>query len=198
MPIYDISLTLSDKLPVWPDQPSLEFERVSKIADGEIANLTKVNMIVHNGTHIDAPCHYVDGVGSIENIPMESLVGKAVVLELPEASMISAEVLRQAEIPPDTKRILLKTRNFQKRMLEKKEFEPEYVAVTADGAEYLVEIGIELIGIDYLSIAPFNALIPTHQILLEAGVVVVEGLNLTEVERGNYRLLLPTDKNRGR
>ncbi|NGX27332.1 MAG: Kynurenine formamidase [Chlamydiae bacterium] len=186
--IYDITPTLSDTIPVWPGDPKPEFKRVLKLENGDIANLTHMKMCAHTGTHIDAPYHFLKDGDTVENLPLEILIGEAVVIELPEENSISAEVLRLVEIPADTKRLLFKTRNSKEWVSGSTEFTEEYVAITADGAEYLVEKGIKLIGVDYLSVAPFNDLVPTHEILLKAGIIIVEGLNLSEVQGGHYTL----------
>lgn len=188
MPIHDISHTLSMQSPEWPEQPPLDIHLCSKIADGEIANLTHLNMVAHMGTHIDAPCHFVDGAGSIEDLPLDSLIGPAVVLDLPDVELITADILKKAQLPAGTERVLFKTRNSAERLLEKKAFEKNYVSLDAESASYLVEQGIKLVGIDYMSIAPFDAPIPTHQILLKASVVIVEALNLVDIKAGNYTL----------
>ncbi len=186
--IHDISLTLTNDLPVWHESRKPEFKRVRKLEDGDIANVTSMKMSVHAGTHVDAPCHFLKNGDSAENLPLEILIGEAVVIELPEVEMISAEDLKQIKIPENTKRLLIKTRNSKEWEKKPKEFHTDYVAILADGAQYLVEKEIQLVGVDYLSVAPFEDLVPTHEILLKAGVVIIEGLDLSKVNSGHYQL----------
>ena len=114
------------------------------------------------------------------------MMGRAYVLHLPDVDLITADVLTKAEIPPRTRRVLFKTRNSDLWARGEKEFQTDYVALSADGAEYLVRRGVKLVGIDYLSIAPFNETRPTHEILLKANVMILEGLDLSEVSQGRY------------
>lgn len=189
MRTYDISLTLKPELPVWPGDPPISLERASKIAAGDVANVTHLSMGAHVGTHVDAPYHFLDGHPTVDQIPLNLLTGRAYVLELDDqVDLITAEVLERAEVPPRTRRLLFKTRNSQywERGLE--EFQTDFVGVSADAAQYLVDRSVKLVGVDYLSVAPYNDSVPTHQILLKAGVVVVEGLNLSEVSQGRYTL----------
>ncbi len=188
MKIYDISLTLTESLPTWPGDRKPKFERTCKMEEGDIANVTHMNMSAHTGTHIDAPLHFLARGNTVENLPLESLIGAAFVMESLNEDVISAKVLQAANIPPKTVRLLIKTQNSQQWAKGATEFTSEYVAVNADGAEYLVERGIQLVGVDYLSVAPFNDQVPTHQTLLKSGVVIVEGLNLTEIKPGSYTL----------
>jgi arylformamidase len=185
---YDISLTISPEMVVWPDDPPVSLERVSKIEDGDVANVTRMELSVHTGTHVDAPFHFLRKGTTVETLDLSVLVGRAYVLEVGDnVTDIGVEHLQNSSIPPRTKRVLFKTRNsshWTKR--SHKNFDKKYVAVSPEGAQYLVERGVKLVGVDYLSVAPFNDVTPTHEILLEAGVVIVEGLNLSEVSQGRY------------
>jgi arylformamidase len=190
MHIYDISLTLSPALPVWPGDPKIVVERIEKMEEGAHSNLTMISMTAHAGTHVDAPFHFLGGDAmTVERLPLNMLTGRAYLLHLPdEVSLITASVLKNADIPPRTRRLLLKTRNSSLWAAQPGQFVTDYVAISADGAQFLVEHGVKLVGVDYFSVAPFNETAPTHQILLQAGVVVVEGLNLAEVSQGRYAL----------
>jgi len=188
MTIYDISLTISPDLIGWPGDGAALIERVLKIEDGEIANVTHLSMSAHTGTHIDAPYHFLKDGNTVENLPLDVLIGEASVIEIKEAPLLTATVLKEAHIPQNTKRLLIKTRNSEQWKKGAKEFIEDYVAISGDGAEYLVELGVQLIGVDYLSVAPFDDLVPTHQTLLGANVVIVEGLNLAGIEPGAYTL----------
>lgn len=190
MHIYDISLTITPRLPVWPGDPQIVLERVSRIEDGDNANVSRIAMGVHTGTHLDAPFHFLaDSSVTVEQLDIEVLTGPAVVIRLPdEVELVTAKVLQQARIPAHTRRLLLKTRN--SRFWEDPDagFQTDFTALRADAATYLVERGIQLVGVDYLSVAPFHDSRQTHEILLRAGVIIVEGLDLRQVSAGRYQL----------
>jgi len=189
MRIYDISVTVSENLPVWPGDPKIVLERVSKLEEGGESNVSRLEMGVHMGTHVDAPYHFLGGNEvTTDLLPLKILTGRAYVPHLPDVDLITAAVLKDAEIPPRTRRILFRTRNSKFWKKYKKEFRPDFVALSGDGARYLVDKGIRLVGIDYLSIAPFNSTVATHKILLESGIIIVEGLDLSEVSQGRYTL----------
>ncbi|UCF28650.1 MAG: cyclase family protein [Chloroflexota bacterium] len=188
MRTYDITLTISPDLPTWPGDPGVEIERVEKIEDGSNANVSRVDMGVHTGTHVDAPYHFLQDGITVDELNLSLLTGRAYVLHLPEVDLITAAVLEEAQIPPRTRRVLFKTRNSELWAEAETEFQTDFVGLSEDGAEYLVRRGVKLVGMDYLSIAPFKQSRPTHERLLEAGVVVVEGLNLTEVDQGRYTI----------
>lgn len=189
MKLYDISLTLTPQAVVWPGDPAIVLERVSKIEEGANHNGSRLEMSVHSGTHVDAPFHFVPGGNTIESLALDVLIGEAQVVEL-DASvrLITAEVLLSAGLKPGVSRVLFKTRNSQYWQPGVKEFQTDFVGVSADGAEYLVWQGIKLVGIDYLSIAPYKQSKETHEILLKHGVIALEGINLAEVPAGMYQL----------
>lgn len=189
MKIYDISLTVTPQLPVWPGDPSVSLERVSKMEDGAHNNVSQMALSVHAGTHVDAPFHFIaDGI-TIEKLSLDALVGPAQVVVMPDhCDLISAEDLKQAGIAAETKRLLLKTRNTHYWEKPGLPFQRDFASLAPDGAAYLVERGIKLIGIDYFSIAPFGDSIPTHRALLGAQMVILEGANLSQVPAGFYQL----------
>ena len=188
MRTYDITLTISPELPTWPGDPGIEIERVEKIEHGSNANVSRVDMGVHTGTHVDAPYHFLQDGVTVDQLNLSLLTGRAYVLHLPDVDIITAAVLEEAQIPPRTRRVLFKTSNSDLWAEGESDFQSDFVGLSEDGAEYLVRRGVKLVGMDYLSIAPFKNSRPTHERLLEAGVVVVEGLNLTEVEQGRYTI----------
>jgi arylformamidase len=197
MRTYDISLTINLDLPTWPGDPKIELQRFLKIKDGDSVNAMKMSMSVHTGTHVDAPCHFLEGGAAVDELVLKTLTGRAFVLYLPEADLITAKDLEQAELPPRTRRVLLKTRNSERWLRKDKQFHEDYVALSPDGAQYLVDRGVQLVGVDYLSVAPFHDPEPTHRILLESGVVIVEGLDLSGVSDGRYNLFCLPLKIRG-
>ncbi|MEX0787504.1 MAG: cyclase family protein [Anaerolineales bacterium] len=188
MRIHDISIPISPSIPVWPGDPAVQLELVKRISAGDHANASHLACGVHTGTHVDAPFHFIDGASTVDSMPLDVLTGRALVVDLPKADQIDAAALKAARIPPRTQRVLFKTRNSKWWAAGEREFRRDFVAVTADGASWLVERGVRLVGVDYLSVAPFGNSTPTHRILLEAGVVIVEGVNLTGIRRGRYRL----------
>ena len=188
MRTYDITLTITPDLPTWPGDPGIEIKRVEKIEEGSNANVSRIDMGVHTGTHVDAPYHFLQEGITIEQLNLSLLTGRAYVLHLPEVDEITAEVLENAQIPPRTRRVLFKTRNSDFWSTKDEIFQEDFVGLSADGAEYLVRRGVKLVGMDYLSIAPFKKSRPTHEKLLEADVVIVEGLDLSEVSQGRYTL----------
>ena len=190
MQTYDISLTISDHLPVWPGDPSVTLERIGKLENGDNANVTRMEMGVHTGTHVDAPYHFLGGdTATVDDLSLKMLTGRAYVLHLPDdVDEISRDVLEQAEIPPRTRRLLFKTRNSEHWARQTPGFQEDFVAISADGAQYLVDRGVKLVGVDYLSAAPFQEPRPTHEILLQAGIIIVEGLDLSQVSQGRYTL----------
>jgi arylformamidase len=188
MRTYDISLTISPELPTWPGDPGVELERVEKIEDGSNANVSRVDMGVHTGTHVDAPFHFLQDGITVDKLDLSLLAGRAYVLHLPDVDLITASVLEDAQIPPRTRRVLFKTRNSDYWAGSDPDFQTEFVGLSEDGAEYLVRRGVKLVGVDYLSVAPFHQSRPTHEKLLSAGVVIVEGLDLSKVSQGRYTI----------
>ena len=188
MRTYDITLTISPDLVVWPNDPQVDLTRTSKLEEGANANVSQMTLGVHTGTHVDAPYHLIEGGNTVDNLPLDLLIGRAYVLHLPEADLITLDMLKNSSIPPRTKRVLFRTRNSEIWHSNKKTFQKNFVSLSSEAAEYLVARGVKLVGIDYLSIAPFGDSAPTHKILLSAGVIVVEGLNLSEVSQGRYTL----------
>lgn len=188
MHTYDITLPISKELPVWPGDPPYEIERIDDIQAGGHTNTSMIRMSCHMGTHVDAPDHFLGNGKTVEALPLNILFGRAYVLYLPEVDLITASILEKSEIPPRTRRILFKTRNSNYWAAGEKTFQTDFVAVSSDGAQYLVDRGFKLVGIDYLSIAPYQNSRPTHEILLRAGIVIVEGLDLSQVSPGRYTL----------
>jgi arylformamidase len=188
MRTYDITLTISPEMIVWPGDPKVSIQQISSIASGDSANVSQISMSCHTGTHVDAPHHFLNDGKTVEELSLDLLVGRAYVLYLPEVNLITASTLMRAEIPPRTRRLLFKTRNSELWKNSQHEFQTDFVGLSVDAAEYLVDRNVRLVGIDYLSIAPYKLGTPVHTILLNAGVVVIEGLNLSQVSPGRYTL----------
>jgi arylformamidase len=185
--IFDVSVPISSSLPTWPGDPRVSLTRASSIAKGDAANVSRLDAGVHTGTHVDAPVHFVDGATGIDSIPIETLVGPCLVVEANPPGLD----LRPEDLPATAhRRILFKTRNSARWAAAASEFETEFVAVGLDLARRLVAEGKLLVGVDYLSVESFHAPFehPVHHTLLAARIVVIEGLDLSQVEAGEYDL----------
>lgn len=190
MKIYDITLTVTPEMVVWPGDEPVMLERIAKIEEGSNHNGSHMAMGVHTGTHVDAPYHFVADGRSVDHLDLDVLIGSTQVIHLPDAvDGITAEVLHNAGLMEGVQRVAFRTRNSALWANPQHPFEREFVAISEDGAEELVRRGVRLVAVDYLSVAPYHASVPTHVTLLEAGVVVVEGVNLAEVPAGVYRLI---------
>jgi arylformamidase len=200
--LYDISLPITEGMLSYPGNPPTRIRAHAQISDGDDANVTELSFGSHTGTHVDAAHHFVNGGETVDEIPLDLLIGPALVVEIPaHVTAIGAAELRAAgvgadapaaEAPvggsPELARLLLRTRNAA--LLEQDEFEENFAHLTGDGAAYLVEHGIRLVGIDYLSIEAFDADEPhAHLTLLEHRVVVLEGADLRGVPTGIYELI---------
>lgn len=189
MQIYDVSLGITPTMPVWPGNPGVELVRVNDMNAGANSNVSRLALGVHTGTHVDAPAHFFNGAAGVETLPLSVLLGPALVIHLPAINRVTAAALEGAGIPVGTERLLIRTRNSMYWANGDTEFHTDYVAVAEDAADWLVQRQIKLVGVDYLSVAPWKESHPTHEALLRANVVVVEGLNLSAISPGNYRLI---------
>jgi len=190
MKFLDISLPVSPELPVWPGDPPVILQRHRSISKGNASNVSRLACSVHAGTHVDAPAHFCEEGATVEQLPLDILIGPAFVAELPEVDVITPEILNAVAIPPDCIRLLFKTKNSALWSEPDSRFNPEYVALSADAAGWIVRKGLRLVGIDYLSIQKFDDPEPvTHLTLLDAGIVIVEGLNLKNIKPGSYQLI---------
>jgi arylformamidase len=179
--LLDVSVPVDERLPTWPGDPTFSRRLDSSIADGADANVSELCCGVHTGTHVDAPNHFIDGAGGIETIDVGALVGPALVVDVGDAKAIDSNVLAEIELD-GAERVLFRSRNG--RLWEQDDFASEFVALTPDGAQILVDAGVRLVGVDYLSVGDAE----THRILLGARIVCLEGLDLRLVEPGRYEL----------
>jgi arylformamidase len=186
--IYDISTPVRNGGVVYPGNPEIQIQPQQAISQGAGANVSSVAFGSHTGTHVDAVRHFFDDGQTVDQIPLEHLIGPAILLAFPDDLMsVGADDLARHDIGDHT-RVLLRTRNSS--FLEGPEFVKDYTYLAPDGAEYLVSRGVELVGIDYFSIEQFHSgHHRTHRALLERGVVIVEGLALGEPPAGAYRLI---------
>ncbi len=188
MKIYDITVPISADLPVYPGDPEIQLERIMSLEQGDIANVTRLCCSTHIGTHIDPPSHFIAGARSVDQLPLEILLGTARVVDVGDVTVIDATVLNRCHLEGAT-RVLFKTRN-SSFWPESKVFHEDFVYIAPDAARLLVERGVQLVGIDYLSVERFNFDEPTtHLVLLAANVVIVEGLALGDVPPGDYELV---------
>ncbi|HVD01214.1 MAG TPA: cyclase family protein [Candidatus Dormibacteraeota bacterium] len=187
MQIFDVSVPVSPRLPTWPGDPTISLTRASSIAAGDPANVSRLEAGVHTGTHVDAPVHFMDGAPGIDSISVQTLVGPCLVVAADPPGL----ELRPEDLPAtDHTRILFKTRNSKRWGAGDQPFDTEFVAVGPELAARLVAEGKLLVGVDYLSVESYHAPFehPVHHALLEARIVVVEGLDLSAVEPGEYQL----------
>jgi arylformamidase len=187
MEIFDVSVPVSDRMPTWPGDPAMSRTLALSLAKGDPANVSKLDMGAHTGTHVDAPLHFVEGMYGVDQLPIEGLIGPCLVV----AADPPGHDLRPEDLPDtDHTRILFKTRNSQRWAAGSTEFDKEFVAVGLDLARRLIERGVRTVGVDYLSVESFHAAEghPVHTTLLKARLVVIEGLDLSRVEPGEYEL----------
>jgi arylformamidase len=187
--IYDISVSIAQDLPVWPGDPQVILERTSNLEAGDEANVTFLRMSAHTGTHLDAPNHFLSNGITIDEINPEVLIGPAQVVAIPDnCSRITSRIISGLSLITGVERILFKTINSS--FWEKNAgFQKDFTAITADGAQSLVEKNLKIIGVDYLSISPYDDTATPHQIFLRAGVIILEGINLAHVPEGIYELI---------
>jgi arylformamidase len=178
MEILDVSVPIRTGMVTYPGDPPVLLERVRSIADGAVANLTRVDMGAHSGTHVDAPVHFLEGAPGAEELPLTALLGPCVVVEA--GALGEADV---AAAPEGAERLLFKTPNSE--LWAQDTFPDEFARLDGPAARLLVGRGVQLVGVDYLSVGDEEV----HHVLLEAGVVPVEGLDLRGVEPGEYFLV---------
>ena len=190
VPIYDITVPISNELPTWPGDPSVQLTVWRSLSSGDSANVSMLNFGAHTGTHVDAPAHFIEGAAKIESLPLDVLIGPAQVIEVPDDLRVIDEEFVLAHCAPETTRVLFKTRNSTFWGKSEPEFHADFTYLDPHAAQRLVERGIKLAGIDYLSIEQYDS--PkheTHLALLSHGVVILEGLDLTDIPAGNYELI---------
>jgi len=187
MKLIDVSVPLDQSLASYPNNLPFSLEAIKRIARGDSSNVSALHMSAHTGTHVDSPRHFYDDGAGTEALALEMLIGRARVIELRPRGGITAEDLATVDLSEDV-RVLIKTPN--SKLWGDPEFHKDYVGVTESGAKYLVEHGLKVVGVDYLSVEVFKTPgAPAHHVLLGGGVIVIEGLNLRDVEPGVYEML---------
>jgi arylformamidase len=186
MKLIDVTVPLDANLPTYPGNTAFSLEATKRIARGESSNVSSLRMSAHAGTHVDAPRHFFDGAPGVEGLPLEMLLGRVRVIEVTSRKGIGPDELSASDLSEDV-RVLIKTHN--SRLWGSPDFHPEYLGVTEAGARHLIEHGIKVIGVDYLSVEEFKKPgAPAHHVLLGGGAIVIEGLNLRDVEPGVYEM----------
>src|SRR5262249_5486979 len=171
----------------YPGNPEFEISPVKQIAKGDSSNNSRLVMGTHTGTHVDAPKHFFDDRPGVESLSLDLLIGRARVIDMPVRGGITEKDLAAAGLREDI-RVLLRTPN-SKLWSSKKEFSPEYTHLTEDGAKFLVDQGVKVVGVDYLSVEQFHKPgAPAHHALLGSGIIIIEGLNLSDAEAGRYEM----------
>jgi arylformamidase len=186
MKLIDVSVPLDSRLPAYPGNTPFSIEPIKRIAEGGSSNVSSLHLSAHSGTHVDAPRHFFDGGPGTEALPLDMLMGRTRVVEVTSRKGITAEDLAAHHLVEDV-RVLIKTSN--SRFWGSPDFHQDYVGVTESGAKHLVDQGVKVVGVDYLSVEVFRSPgAPAHHILLGAGTIVIEGLNLRDVEPGVYEM----------
>lgn len=188
MRIIDISVPIYTGMVYYPGDPGAVIEPVRRIAQGDDANILQMQLGSHTGTHVDAPHHFKNGLMTVDNIPLEILIGPVRVVDLSSAeTSIHRQDLEDVGVS-GAERLIVKTAN--SRLWPDPEFKADYISLADGAADLLVEEGMKLIGTDYLSIERFKSDdYYVHRRLLEAGVIILEGLDLTAVDAGDYELV---------
>ncbi len=189
MTIHDISLTVTPGMVTWENaEASLTLDWASRIGSESPANVSRMSGGMHTGTHLDAPLHFVEDGRGVEELDLRTLIGTAQVVEIYGRDAITDADLERAGLAAGVERVLFKTNNTRRGLLHDPTFHRDYVGVAPSAARWLVAQGVLLVGIDYLSVGSYDVNVETHRILLGAGVVIVEGLVLTDVPAGTYTL----------
>lgn len=187
MAIHDVSVPIREGMPIYHDNPGYSHHLHQAIGDGAEANVSALEMGAHTGTHLDGPMHFYDGAPGAEALDLTAMVGPCVVVEIPDRGLepIDREALEAAAIPDGAERVLLRTTNSQ--LWDREGFTHDFIRLDGSGAAFVLERGIRLIAIDYLSIGDGDA----HRALLGADppIVALEGLDLRAIEPGSYTLL---------
>lgn len=188
MKIYDVTVAISDRVPIYEGDPRVKIDAVRQLANGDSANVSNVCCGAHTGTHVDAPNHFIDGTRRVEELDLDKLVGKCVVVAI-EDSIISIEPEHLPNLD-GVERIVFKTRNSQFWSEPERGFRTDFTYVSTDAARVLAEHNIKLVGVDYLSVEEFGSKDhATHRTLLEKEIVILEGLDLRDVPPGEYEIV---------
>jgi len=189
--IHDLSICVTPATVTWENSEiGLEVKTLSEVGPDSPAHVSLFTLGAHTGTHLDAPMHFIAGGAPLEQLDLNVLVGPAQVVEIMGTPMIGLKELQSAGIDTDTERLLIKTDNTKRSLLSDSVFHRDYVGIASDGAQWLVDNGIKLVGLDYLSVGSYGEEnVKTHRILLGASVVLLESLDLSSTAPGHYVLV---------
>jgi arylformamidase len=187
--IIDITVPLTTQMPVWPGCNGIRITPTMSLENGDSSNVSRLDINLHTGTHVDAPRHFLHNGTTVERLPLDAFIGPTYVAHLPEAADVTPRNLTDLNLPSGTERLLLRTRNSELWAAKTTEFKEDFVALTHEAAQWIVDKKIRLIGVDYLSVQRYSDDSRTHQILLGADTIVLEGLNLSNVIAGFYELI---------
>lgn len=191
MKVHDVSLAMRPDMPTWPGEDGPTIKPLRRIAKGDGANVSIVSFGNHTGTHVDPPSHFIEGGNSVDKLPLDALVGPCRVVGYEGDGHISGAWLERA-VPAGTERLLFKTRNSARWQQTGATFDRDFVALDESAARWCVARSVRLVGVDYLSVEPFESGKlghPVHLTLLRANVVIVEGLDLGAIAPGKYELV---------
>jgi arylformamidase len=184
----DLSVTVRDSMPHWPDNPPIVLERVMDLRRGDECNVSQLAMGVHSGTHMDAPVHFIHQAAGLDEMPLAATMGEARVVEIKHPREITAGELQEHRLQAG-ERVLFKTSN-SARCWQAEGFVEDFVYITEQAAAHLASTGIQTVGVDYLSVGGYHADgAKIHRILLEAGIWIIEGLDLSPVTAGRYEMI---------
>uniref|UniRef100_A0A7N0TVT8 Cyclase n=1 Tax=Kalanchoe fedtschenkoi TaxID=63787 RepID=A0A7N0TVT8_KALFE len=194
--IFDITHPLVEHMPAFDSEDGIgQFLLLpNSMKNGSRANNSEMKLGAHTGTHVDAPGHvfdhYFDAGFDVDTLDLEVLNGPGLLVDVPRNKNITAEVMESLHIPKGVRRVIFRTLNTDKRLMNQKAFDSSYVGFMKDGAQWLVDnTDIKLVGIDYLSVAAYDDLIPSHLVFLEGReIILVEGLKLDGVQPGLYSI----------
>jgi len=186
MKLIDVSVPLDSNVPTYPGNPPFQVEAIKRLANGDSSNVSTLHLSAHAGTHVDAPRHFFDDGAGVEQLALEMLCGRARVIELTTRKGVTPDDLAPFDLTEDV-RLLIKTHN--SKLWGSPVFHDDYIGVTEPAARFLVEHGVKLLGVDYVSVEEFRKPgAPAHRTLLGAGTIVIEGLNLRDVDPGTYEM----------
>ncbi len=190
MKIYDVSVPISSQTPVYAGDPKVEITTAHAIADGAPANVSNLCFGAHTATHVDASNHFIEGSRKVDKLPLDVLIGRVRVVEIDKnAAAVDAAQLENVDLK-GVERVLFKTRNSEFWNDLGQGFQTDFTYIAPDAAQKLVDLGVKLVGIDYLSVEKFGSEdFQTHITLLKNQVIIIEGLDLREVSGGDYELI---------
>jgi arylformamidase len=184
----DVSVTVRHGMAHWPDDPPIVVQRVRDIGRGDDSNVSHLDMSAHSGTHMDAPVHFIHGGLGLDQMPLAATIGEARVIEIVDPERVTVDELRKCHLRPG-ERVLFRTSN-SARCWQTDQFVEDYVYISERAADHLAEIGVQTVGIDYLSVGGYQEEgAKVHRILLHAGIWIIEGLDLSHAPPGRYEMI---------